>query len=308
MGRRNRSKRNGRDDDDVDGGHDGDYSLERTEKEWLLRRLISKRGRGGKEEEEEEDLGGGGGGNDGDDGDDHDDRDVVGKKKKKKMKISSDELLSPSMKTREEDDAMRRRTGPMMDANHHPPTASIVPAMDDKIERTRLKRRLQKERRREKKMAMMASSAASAGADDAYSRKAERLVTTMTKSMNGTTTTRKQPGHDGQFVTLARGVRCMDLSIGKGPIVVHRKNVRVSYTLRSKSHASGKVLDSSGNFGFHFGKGEVIKGWDIGLVGMKVGGIRRLVVPPSAGYGNRDVGAGSGGDLYFQIELLHVAP
>ena len=53
----------------------------------------------------------------------------------------------------------------------------------------------------------------------------------------------------------------------------------------------------------------MIKGWDIGLQDMRVGGTRRLVVPPSAGYGfNKDVGAGRGADLYFQIELLHVAP
>ncbi len=113
---------------------------------------------------------------------------------------------------------------------------------------------------------------------------------------------------DSGFATLTKGVRYKDVSIGKGPIVVHRKNVRVSYTLRSKSHISGKILDSSSNFGFHFGKGEVIKGWDLELVGMKVRGVRRLVVPLSVGYGNRDIGAGNGGDLYFEIELLHVAP
>ena len=87
-----------------------------------------------------------------------------------------------------------------------------------------------------------------------------------------------------------------------------RKKIRVSYTLRSKSYTSGKIIDSSHNFGFRVGKGEVIKGWDIGLEGMKVGGSRRLIVPPGAGYGQKDVGAGKGGDLYFQIELLHVAP
>jgi FKBP-type peptidyl-prolyl cis-trans isomerase len=92
-------------------------------------------------------------------------------------------------------------------------------------------------------------------------------------------------------------------------MIQDRKKIHVSYTLRSKSHTSSKILDSSGNFAFRFGKSEVIKGWDIGLMGMKVGGIRRLIVPPEAGYGyNKDVGAGRGGDLYFQIELLHVAP
>ena len=112
-----------------------------------------------------------------------------------------------------------------------------------------------------------------------------------------------------QYTSVAMGVKYQDLIIGKGPAVQHRKKVRVSYTLRAKSHTTGKILDSSANFGFRLGKGEVIKGWDIGLQDMRVGGTRRLVVPPSAGYGfNKDVGAGRGADLYFQIELLHVAP
>ena len=111
------------------------------------------------------------------------------------------------------------------------------------------------------------------------------------------------------FRTLNKGVKYLDLVLGKGPMVQHRKKVRVSYTLRAKSHTTGKILDSSNNFGFRLGKGEVIQGWDIGLEGMKVGGIRRLIVPSSAGYGsNKDVGAGRGADLYFEIELLHVAP
>ncbi|KAL3806828.1 hypothetical protein ACHAXA_003300 [Cyclostephanos tholiformis] len=79
--------------------------------------------------------------------------------------------------------------------------------------------------------------------------------------------------HDEGFATLTKGVQYMDVSNGKGPIVIHRKNVRVSYTLRSLSHISGKILDLSRNFSFHFGKGKVIKGWDLGLVGMKVGGV-----------------------------------
>ena len=81
----------------------------------------------------------------------------------------------------------------------------------------------------------------------------------------------------------------------------------MSYLLRARSHTTGKLLDSSGNFGFRLGKGEVIEGWDIGVAGMRVGGTRRLIVPREAGYGNKDVGAGRGADLYFEIELLQVA-
>lgn len=50
----------------------------------------------------------------------------------------------------------------------------------------------------------------------------------------------------------------------------------------------------------------VIKGWDIGVVGMKVGGRRQLIVPPKAGYGGEDIGAGPGAVLFFDITLLHM--
>ena len=50
----------------------------------------------------------------------------------------------------------------------------------------------------------------------------------------------------------------------------------------------------------------VIKGWDIGVVGMKVGGRRQLIVPPKAGYGSEDIGAGPGAVLFFDITLLNM--
>ena len=56
------------------------------------------------------------------------------------------------------------------------------------------------------------------------------------------------------------------------------------------------------------GKGEVIQGWEIGLQGMRVGGIRHLIVPPNkAGYGpTQDIGAGPGAILHFHITLLDI--
>ena len=50
--------------------------------------------------------------------------------------------------------------------------------------------------------------------------------------------------------------------------------------------------------------GEVIEGWEIGLQGMKQGGIRHIIVPPKAGYGTKDIGAGVGATLYFEVTLL----
>jgi FKBP-type peptidyl-prolyl cis-trans isomerase len=50
--------------------------------------------------------------------------------------------------------------------------------------------------------------------------------------------------------------------------------------------------------------GEVIEGWEIGMKGMKQGGIRHIIVPPKAGYGTKDIGGGAGAILYFEVTLL----
>lgn len=114
---------------------------------------------------------------------------------------------------------------------------------------------------------------------------------------------KQQKAKDNDFQTLRLGVQYKDITIGNGPLVQDRKKVRVSYKLRVE-HRCGKVIDSSKDFRFRLGKGEVIKGWDIGLVGMRQGGVRHLIVPPKAGYGSKDVGAGRGGQLFFEVSLL----
>jgi FKBP-type peptidyl-prolyl cis-trans isomerase len=76
---------------------------------------------------------------------------------------------------------------------------------------------------------------------------------------------------------------------------------------------NGKQFDASYDrgepFSFKLGSGRVIKGWDVGVAGMKVGGKRRLVIPPDMAYGNRDVGDGlipANSTLVFEVELLKV--
>ena len=93
----------------------------------------------------------------------------------------------------------------------------------------------------------------------------------------------------GGELTLAMGVRALDLSVGSGPEVQERKTVRVKYVGRLGS-STGTVFDR-GTIGFRLGKGEVIKGWDVGVRGMRAGGRRRLTVPPKAGYGAQRSGS-----------------
>jgi FK506-binding nuclear protein len=99
------------------------------------------------------------------------------------------------------------------------------------------------------------------------------------------------------------GVSYQDILLGTGSVVQEYKKIRVKYVLHIQNKA-GKVLDSSDSFGFRLGMAEVITGWDIGLEGMRQGGVRHLIVPPAAGYGKKDIGAGSGGLLFFKVTLL----
>lgn len=111
-------------------------------------------------------------------------------------------------------------------------------------------------------------------------------------------------------------VEKIDVTIGTGAEVVKNKEVSVHYTLTLggfEGTAGAKVIDTSRSRGRPFkytsASGQVIQGWDQGVMGMKVGGKRKLVIPSSLGYG--DAGAGAlipgGSTLYFDIELLNVS-
>jgi hypothetical protein len=106
----------------------------------------------------------------------------------------------------------------------------------------------------------------------------------------------------------ASGLRITDLEEGSGAEAVAGQNVSVNYR---GSLTNGKEFDSSygrGPFTFRLGGGQVIQGWDEGVAGMKVGGKRRLVIPPDLGYGSRGAGGVIPPDatLVFEVELLKV--
>jgi FKBP-type peptidyl-prolyl cis-trans isomerase len=98
-----------------------------------------------------------------------------------------------------------------------------------------------------------------------------------------------------------------DTIVGTGKEAVPGKIVVVNYTGR---FTDGKVFDSSIGrqpFQFVLGQGMVIKGWDQGVVGMKVGGKRHLVIAPDLAYGSKDYGPIPGNStLVFDVELLNV--
>ena len=105
------------------------------------------------------------------------------------------------------------------------------------------------------------------------------------------------------------GLEYEDLVAGSGDEAVAGKSVEVHYTgWLTDGSKFDSSLDRRQPFVFKLGAGKVIKGWDEGVAGMKVGGKRKLTIPPDLGYGAR--GAGSaippGSVLVFEVELLGV--
>ena len=101
-----------------------------------------------------------------------------------------------------------------------------------------------------------------------------------------------------------------DLIIGTGAVPQVGNTIVVHYT---GLLTNGKKFDSSVDrkqpFEFQIGVGKVIKGWDQGVITMKVGGKRKLTIPPELAYGNRDIGNGlipPNSTLIFEVELLDI--
>jgi FKBP-type peptidyl-prolyl cis-trans isomerase FkpA len=107
----------------------------------------------------------------------------------------------------------------------------------------------------------------------------------------------------------ASGLYMQDLEVGMGPRADVGKNVYVAYRLWLPDGMLIDSVDRANPMNFRLGLGFVIRGWDEGLVGMHVGGTRRLVIRPELGYG-RNPPRGSGippmSTLIFEVELLGV--
>lgn len=108
--------------------------------------------------------------------------------------------------------------------------------------------------------------------------------------------------------TTPSGLRITDLALGEGPEARSGQTVVVNYR---GTLTNGKEFDSSygrGPFSFPLGAGRVIRGWDEGVAGMKVGGKRKLVIPPDLAYGERGAGGviPPNATLVFEVELLQI--
>jgi peptidylprolyl isomerase len=112
---------------------------------------------------------------------------------------------------------------------------------------------------------------------------------------------------EASMQTTASGLQYVDIQPGTGPSPQRGQTVTVQYT---GWLADGTKFDSSRDrnqpFTFRLGEGQVIKGWDEGVATMKIGGVRKLVIPPALGYGARGAGGviPPNATLTFEVELL----
>ena len=112
---------------------------------------------------------------------------------------------------------------------------------------------------------------------------------------------------ENKMVTTPSGLQYMDLVVGSGQVAHAGATAVVHYTGKL---TDGTKFDSSKDrnqpFSFGLGGGRVIKGWDEGVEGMKIGGTRKLIIPPHLGYGSRGAGAviPPNATLIFEVELL----
>ena len=110
-------------------------------------------------------------------------------------------------------------------------------------------------------------------------------------------------------ITTASGLQYEDITVGSGATAAAGKSVTVHYT---GWLTNGTKFDSSKDrnepFEFNLGAGQVIRGWDEGVQGMKVGGVRKLTIPASLGYGARGAPGAipPNATLLFEVELLGV--
>lgn len=133
-------------------------------------------------------------------------------------------------------------------------------------------------------------------------------ATATTDTSTATTTNPTIPA--ANTMTTADGLQITDEVVGTGATAAAGQTVTVNYV---GMLTNGTVFDASANhggtFSFPLGAGQVIPGWDEGIVGMKVGGKRRLVIPAALAYGSRAIGniIPANSTLIFEVELVSVA-
>ncbi|MGA1263628.1 MAG: FKBP-type peptidyl-prolyl cis-trans isomerase [Prochlorothrix sp.] len=148
------------------------------------------------------------------------------------------------------------------------------------------------------------TEAAATEATDTEAAATEATDTEATATEATPTPTPQEP----QLITTDSGLQYIDLVEGTGATPQPGQTIVVHYTgTLENGQKFDSSLDRNSPFSFRVGAGQVIKGWDEGFLTMKVGGKRKLVIPPELGYGSRGIGPiPPNSTLIFDVELLRI--
>jgi FKBP-type peptidyl-prolyl cis-trans isomerase len=158
-------------------------------------------------------------------------------------------------------------------------------------------------------LALAAALGLAAAACNESGQQAGTASTQSTTTSTGAVATPAPAGEESKLHKLANGLQYEDLAVGSGKMAEPGMNVSVHYT---GWLTDGTKFDSSVDrqqpFKFQLGAGQVIRGWDEGVKGMRIGGKRKLTIPPDLGYGARGAGGviPPNATLVFDVELLDV--
>ncbi|KND90225.1 FK506-binding protein 4 [Tolypocladium ophioglossoides CBS 100239] len=144
-------------------------------------------------------------------------------------------------------------------------------------------------------------------AEDAKKDKKVQFAKNLEQGPTGSAEKVKQAGKGSVGVKVVQGVTIDDRTVGNGRTVKNGDTVGVRYIGKL---ANGQQFDANKKgkpFSFKVGKGQVIKGWDVGVIGMSIGGERRLTIPAQLGYGSRGMpGIPANSQLTFDVKLLEI--
>ncbi|HRP01181.1 MAG TPA: FKBP-type peptidyl-prolyl cis-trans isomerase [Candidatus Kapabacteria bacterium] len=134
------------------------------------------------------------------------------------------------------------------------------------------------------------------------------MIAMITLSSCSSTQEASKESKEGELVTLPSGLQYVDMIVGTGVSPKEGQTCKVHY---HGTLLDGTVFDSSVErnkpFEFKIGVGQVIKGWDEGVMTMKVGGKRKLIIPANLAYGSRSAGKiPANSTLVFEVQLLEV--
>eukprot|EP00941_MAST-03F_sp_MAST-3F-sp1_P000006 g6.t1 len=154
-----------------------------------------------------------------------------------------------------------------------------------------------------KQVVEAASSSLSDGCGNGKEKEKENPSSTSTNENNGENTSPSSK----ETKQNAKGLKIKDIIVGKGREALSGSKITVEY--KGKLAKTGRLFDSNKSFTFTLDDGNVIRGWDLGLLGMKVGGKRRLTIPSPLGYGSRGSPGGTvppNSKLIFLVRLISV--